>query len=66
MRAISLYLKIGSEDNRLAFGWAFASITADGELLLDLQAYNIAPDDLETASTVTAVKKEWELYQELI
>lgn len=39
-----------SEDKRLVFGWASVSITADGELLQDLQNDSIAPDDLETAA----------------
>ena len=39
-----------SKDKRLVFGWASVSITADGELLQDLQNDSIAPDDLETAA----------------
>jgi len=39
-----------SKDKRLVFGWASVSITADGELLQDLQSDSIAPDDLETAA----------------
>ena len=39
-----------SKDKRLVFGWASVSITANGELLQDLQNDSIAPDDLETAA----------------